>query len=339
MEYDKDEFSTSGLAGRSPSSCLGIEAARLEAARYRLGAGCQRGGGEPMDASWPRRRRRRLAPCFSSRGILAYASLAATGVAGDAGIGSRSLRFSWRGVDRKTGSCPDPTPLGSLLSSRPYHPSVASLGFHSTKAHAHCPPSRRASHCPVVPRNLAGLEKKAAAEGRTVVCLDESAFYLLPSLVRTWALRGHPPDLSAIYSRDHLSAISAITPQGQLYIHLKEGALDNGDVARFLCHLLRHLPGKLLILWDRASIHRGEAIRRLLATDHQRDLWLEPFPPYAPQLNPDEGIWHYLKNVELPNLCCDTIKQLRAEIHQAVNRIRQKTQIVIACFQKAGLVV
>lgn len=187
--------------------------------------------------------------------------------------------------------------------------------------------------------NLAGLEKKAAVEGRTIVCLDESAFYLLPSLVRTWAPCGQPPNLSALFSHDHLSAISAITPQGQLYLQLKEGPLDNGDVARFLCHLLRHLPGKLLILWDRASIHRGEAIRQLITTDHQHDLCFESFPPYAPQLNPDEGIWHYLKNVELPNLCCDTLKQLRDEIHQAANRVRQKAHIIIACFLKAGLEV
>jgi len=86
--------------------------------------------------------------------------------------------------------------------------------------------------------------------------------------------------------------------------------MDGWDVVRFLCHLLRHIPGKLLILWDGASIHRGEAVRKLLDTDHHQDIWLERFPPYAPDLNPDEGIWHYLKNVELRNMCIDTLPQL-----------------------------
>ena len=99
-------------------------------------------------------------------------------------------------------------------------------------------------------RNLAGAKKKAETEKRTLVCVDEAAFYLLPSVVRTWALRGQTPVLSEPLSRDHLSAISAITPQGQLYLQLKEGAMDGWDVVRFLCHLLRHIPGKLLILWD-----------------------------------------------------------------------------------------
>jgi transposase len=150
-------------------------------------------------------------------------------------------------------------------------------------------------------------------------------------------LRGQTPVLSQCLTRDHLSALSAITPQGQLFLHLKEGAIDGWDVARFLSHLLRHIPGKLLLLWDGASIHRGEAVRKFLATDHDQDLWLERFPPYAPDLNPDEGIWHYFKNVELRNRCVDTLAHLRIAIHQAAARIRQKTHVITACFQKAKL--
>jgi len=150
-------------------------------------------------------------------------------------------------------------------------------------------------------------------------------------------LRGQTPVLSSPLTRDHLSAISAITPQGQLYLQLKEGALNGWDVARFLGHLLQPIPGKLLVLWDGASIHRGEAIRTFLATDRNQDIWLERFPPYAPELNPDEGIWHYFKNVELRNVYVDTLAQLRTALHQAATRIRQKTHLITACFHKAHL--
>ncbi|MCH2636682.1 MAG: transposase [Acidimicrobiales bacterium] len=185
--------------------------------------------------------------------------------------------------------------------------------------------------------DLAATEKKAAVEKRTILCIDEAAFYLLPSVVRTWSPIGVSPVLNAVCCRDHLSAISAITPEGKLYFHLQEGAFDGMDVVRFVCHLLRHIPGKLLIVWDGASIHKGEAIRRLLATDRENDLWLESFPAYAPELNPDEGIWNCLKNVELKNLCCSDLKELRQKILQAVKRLRQKTHIIKACFQQAGL--
>jgi len=227
--------------------------------------------------------------------------------------------------------------LGIGYPSRSCYAFTQTLGFHPPETVPPSPPTRRRSHRPMAGRNLAGAKKKAETEKRTLVCVDEAAFYLLPSVVRTWALRGQTPVLSEPLSRDHLSAISAITPQGQLYLQLKEGAMDGWDVVRFLCHLLRHIPGKLLILWDGASIHRGEAVRKLLDTDHHQDIWLERFPPYAPDLNPDEGIWHYLKNVELRNMCIDTLPQLRTAIHQAATRIRQKTHVITACFQKAEL--
>ena len=44
-----------------------------------------------------------------------------------------------------------------------------------------------------------------------------------------------------------------------------------------------------------------------------------------------------LKKVELKNLCCSDLKELRQEILQAVKRLRQKTHIIKACFQQAGL--
>ncbi len=40
---------------------------------------------------------------------------------------------------------------------------------------------------------------------------------------------------------------------------------------------------------------------------------LESLPGYAPELNPDEGIWNYLKRVELRNMCCSGLEELRRE--------------------------
>ena len=181
------------------------------------------------------------------------------------------------------------------------------------------------------------LKKKAEAEGRTIVAVDEAAFYLLPAVVRTWAPKGCTPILEGVCSHDHLSAISAITSHGKLYFHLHEEPIDGWEVIRFLCHLLRHIPGKLLIIWDQAKIHLGEAVRRFLRTDPDKDVWLENFPAYAPELNPDEGIWNHLKNVELGNLCCQNLPELRKEVHKAVKRLRHKTHVITGCFQQARL--
>ena len=64
-------------------------------------------------------------------------------------------------------------------------------------------------------------EKKAVDEARTLLFVDESAFYLLPGVVRTWAPRGQTPLLRHTLAHDHLSVISAVAP-GRLFLRMQE---------------------------------------------------------------------------------------------------------------------
>jgi hypothetical protein len=140
--------------------------------------------------------------------------------------------------------------------------------------------------------NLACAAKKAVTEGRTILFVDESAFYLLPGVVRTWAPVGETPLLRCKLTRDHYSVISAITPTGELYLAMQAAAYDSAAVIAFLEQLLCAIAGKLLIIWDGASIHRSRAIKAFLAAGAAERIWLERLSGYAPDLNPDEGIWH-----------------------------------------------
>ena len=46
--------------------------------------------------------------------------------------------------------------------------------------------------------------------------VDQSGFYLLPTVVRTYAPVGQTPILREKLTRDHLSAMSGITLEGKL---------------------------------------------------------------------------------------------------------------------------
>jgi transposase len=155
-------------------------------------------------------------------------------------------------------------------------------------------------------------------------------------VARTYAPRGQTPILRVPLTKDHLSAISAITPEGKLYLMVQERAYHSEDVVRFLKHLLRLIPGKLLVIWDGAPIHKGQVIRDFLAAGGAKRIRLERLPGYAPELNPDDGIWNYLKHVELPNVCCYDLPQLRHELRKATGRLRHKRSIIQACFTSRG---
>jgi DDE superfamily endonuclease len=125
---------------------------------------------------------------------------------------------------------------------------------------------------------LARAEKRALAEGRTIVFADQSGFYLLPMAVRTYSPVGKTPVLHERLSRDHLSAMSAITLEGKLYMKEQEKAFKGEDVVRFLKHLMGQIPGKLLIIWDGSPIHRGGAVKEFLASGAASRLQLEQLP-------------------------------------------------------------
>ena len=88
-------------------------------------------------------------------------------------------------------------------------------------------------------------KKGALKEGRTIVLCDQSGFYLLPTVVRTYAPVGETPILEENLTRDHLSAMSGITLEGKLYMMEQERAFKGEDAVRFLKHLMRRIPGKV----------------------------------------------------------------------------------------------
>jgi transposase len=145
--------------------------------------------------------------------------------------------------------------------------------------------------------------------------------------VRTYAPQGETPVLRYRYW-EHLSTISGITPDGRLYTMTHTEAFDGPAIVKFLKHLLRHIPGKLLVVWDRLPAHRSHVIKDFLRAGGARRIHLAQLPSYAPDLNPDEGVWNYLKHVELGNVCCHHLTELREELRKAIARLRHKVSVI-----------
>jgi transposase len=184
---------------------------------------------------------------------------------------------------------------------------------------------------------VAGAQKRAEAQAQTILFIDEFGFYPVPSVVRTYAPVGHTPIIREWHTRDHLSAISAISPGGKLYFHSQDHSINSEDVVGFLEHLLREVPGRLVLIWDGAPIHRSHTIQEFLANGAAPRLHLERLPAYAPELNPDEGLWQQLKGVERRHVCCFTIPYRRRERRDAVKRVRRKPRLIHGFFRGAKL--
>jgi putative transposase len=138
---------------------------------------------------------------------------------------------------------------------------------------------------------------------------------LAPLLRRSQAPRGHTPVCEQPGGhREKVSTIAglSLSPVRQhlgLYFQtFPDGYVTAPAAAAFLGELLKHLRGKVIVVWDRGPIHRGPALRQLLQRFPR--LSVEYLPPYAPDLNPVEQLWNHLKYDQLANLVPSSVLHL-----------------------------
>ena len=178
---------------------------------------------------------------------------------------------------------------------------------------------------------------RARRQGATILFLDESFKQSAPNVRRTWWLEGIRPEIR-VRERDRmkLSLISAVGVKGELYFQIHEESIDGGRVIEFLEHLLRDVPGRIMLLWDNGTIHRRKDVKQFL-WDQRKRLETRRFPAYAPELNPDELVWSALKYQRLSNWCPRTEEEIREGVERELGWLQAHPDFVASCIQHAGI--
>jgi DDE superfamily endonuclease len=125
----------------------------------------------------------------------------------------------------------------------------------------------------------------------------------------------------------------------QLAFHITAGNYDTDRLIGVLAELRRFLGGeKATLLWDGLPAHRSRAMQAWL--NRQRH-WLvvERLPAYAPELNPTEGLWAWLKGTELANLVCPTLGEVIEHAERGVQRVRSMPHLAYSFLRRTGLSV
>jgi transposase len=173
-----------------------------------------------------------------------------------------------------------------------------------------------------------------------LVFLDESGFFLTPTVRRTLAPRGRTPVLDAWDRRDKLSAISCITvspvaARPGLHFAVLPHNAHAEDVVDFLAQLRRRL-GPLTVIWDRNQIHsKAKVVKAWLA--RHADVVAEDFPGYVPELNPDEGVWGWTKYGRLSNLAAENIDVLWDHVVEELVEVKARPELLTAFIRQTKL--
>ena len=166
---------------------------------------------------------------------------------------------------------------------------------------------------------------------------DESGFYLLPGVVKTYAPEGLTPVLREKQTRDHLSVMGAMTPEGRVYTLVRPESLNGLHCIEFLLHLLRVAGERLLVDLGRLadpSAGGGQGVRGEHAGPDLAGgpAGIRPGPEPLGR-----------RGVASPEGCrdaqpvCRDLEELHQELDLAVGRLRQKPHLVRSFFAQAGL--
>ena len=172
-----------------------------------------------------------------------------------------------------------------------------------------------------------------ARRGARLVFIDESGVSFTPLVQRTWAPRGQTPVLKRrlrSWKKVSLIGIWSVSPKRRRVDWSCELVADRSlvqhDFVALLGALLRRWREPLVVLWDRLPAHRGGKVQRLVK--YQRRLDIESLPAYAPELNPNEYAWGYLKRHLLAHFCPDDLLDLHVETRFQTCRLAARPDLL-----------
>ena len=182
-------------------------------------------------------------------------------------------------------------------------------------------------------------KKNSARLGAHLIFIDESGFMLTPCVRRTWAPVGQTPVVRHRFANDRISVISglSVSPTRKrlgLYGIFFWDNIGQDEVAVFLREVLHHLRGHVIALLDNSNTHRGGSVRELC--QKMPRLQLEYFPAYAPELNPDEGVWGLLKT-KLANGRPDDIGELSEHLQREFRLLARSQPKLRGCIRQSEL--
>ncbi len=166
---------------------------------------------------------------------------------------------------------------------------------------------------------------------------------MTPVVRRTYAPRGRTPIVEAWYRKGKISAISAVTvspvrrrPDLDFRL-LPDNANAHGeDTVAFLAQLRSRLGDRLTILWDQSRIHQRSSVVKAYLAEHP-EVVTEDFPGYAPDANPDEGVWGWTKYHRLPNFAPVDLNELRSRLVTELSSLSQRRDLLASFIRHAKI--
>jgi len=181
------------------------------------------------------------------------------------------------------------------------------------------------------------LKRRAQRLGATIFFLDEAGFQSDPPLQRTYGLKGNTPVVVTSGQRQSINVISAVNARGEFWAATYTGKLNGEAFVAFLNNFMKGRKRKVFLVVDGHPAHKANRVKDLVQRMQGR-LELHFLPPYAPDLNPDEFVWSYMKNNGVSKKPLKKNESMRTRVEQDLIKIQSNKKLVRSFFEAESVV-
>jgi transposase len=175
------------------------------------------------------------------------------------------------------------------------------------------------------------IAQQAKAEGGEVFFWDESGFRADAVHGRTWSRKGQTPVIERPGQRQSISAASAVNAKGGFWYCTYEGGLTAELFVRLLRKMMSHRVKPIHLVVDGLPAHKTKGVKDYIQSTKGR-LTLHFLPGYAPDLNPDELVWSYVKRTDVARTPLRMGERLRDKIDTQLALIKSTPRLVRSFF-------
>jgi transposase len=138
------------------------------------------------------------------------------------------------------------------------------------------------------------LRQQAKDKELILAYVDETGFDSVHPNQYAWSPKGERHLIQADRG-SRLNVIGAMLSTGSFYSQKLWGSTDSEAFSAFIQNLAHHVGKPLTIVFDNASIHTSNLMKKVMAALKENGVSFYPLPAYSPELNRIERLWHKIK--------------------------------------------
>lgn len=180
------------------------------------------------------------------------------------------------------------------------------------------------------------IKKAAKKQGAEIFWLDEAGIRSDDPLQRTWGLKGQTPIVKTSGQRQSINAISALSNKGGFWYHIYAGRFNADKFIECLKRFMKYRKKPVFCIMDGHPVHKAKKVRSYLKSLQGR-LRIYLLPPYAPDLNPDELVWHQMRHLGTSKRPLKKGESLKTRAITDLESIKENKKLVKSFFNEPSV--